>query len=157
MWQFSIDQFQVTIRSGILIPLFLMLPNFLWMAYQGSSNLDEPGQEPLWLRIFENIGRLAVLLLPAFFVINPVRRFSIPALVLMGLCLSLFYAAWVRYFAGGRAHGLLKAPLLGVPVPMAVFPIIYLLLSSYLMGSWWMFGASVMFGAAHLWVTAIDI
>jgi hypothetical protein len=157
MQQISIGQFQLTIKSGVLVPLLLMLPNFLWMVFSGPNNLDGSDQEPLWLSIFDNIGRLAVLLLPAFFVLNLDRRFATPALILMGICLLLYYSAWARYFAGGCAGGLFKTPLLGVPLPMAVFPILYLLLSSYLMGSWWMFGAVVFFGVTHLWVSAIGL
>ena len=155
MWQVSVGKFYITINSGVLIPLLLLAPNFLWIAFPGSENLQEQVDEPVWLTIIENVGRLGVFLIPAFFTLDPDRNFSIPVLIMMGLSLILYYTAWGRYFAGGRAIALLKAPLLGIPLPMAVFPVVFLILSSYLMDSWLMFAASLFFGVVHLWVSAI--
>lgn len=157
MWQISFGPFQLSLKFGILIPALLLLPNLLWMAFPGLTHPERDAQAPLWLTVSENLGRLAVLLLPVFFMIDLDRRYSQPVLMLMGLCLLLYYAAWLRYFLAGRAHEMLSAPLLGVPLPMAVFPILLLILSSYLMHSWIMLGAAVFFGVAHLWVSAIGL
>jgi hypothetical protein len=75
----------------------------------------------------------------------------------MGLALVMYYFYWVRFFTGGRSAALLGAPILGVPLPMAVFPVLFLILSSYLMGSWWMFGAAITYGTAHIWISKITL
>ncbi len=157
MWHVSIGQVSFTIKSGGLIPLLVMVPNFLWMAFPPTSTPEGEAAEPLWLGIVENIGRIAVLLLPFFFVLDFNSRFSRLTAIAMTGSLILYYVGWVRFFVGGRSYALLKAPLLGVPIPMAVFPVIFLLLSSYLMKSWTMFTAAVFFGIAHLWVSSMGL
>ncbi len=139
-----------------MIPLLIMLPNVVWMLVP-KADAGAPPAEPLLLTILENVGRLATLILPFFFSLDLHKRFSLPVMIGMGLALTVYYACWLRYFAGGRAAALLGASFLGIPVPMAAAPIAFLILSSYLMGSWWMFGASILFGVAHIWISALTL
>jgi len=55
----------ITIKSGALIPLLLMLPNVVWVLLP-KVDVDEQVSEPLLLTVVENIGRAAVLILPFF-------------------------------------------------------------------------------------------
>jgi hypothetical protein len=146
----------IAIKSGALIPLLVMLPNVLWM-FAPKTNPGTSPSEPLLLTILENVGRFATLILPFFFSLDLHKRFSTLVMVGMGLALTVYYGCWIRYFAGGRAAALLGAPFLGIPLPMAVAPITFLVLSSYLMSSWWMLGASVLFGVAHIWISALTL
>lgn len=66
---------------------------------------------PPILTVTENVGRSAVLVLPFFFSLDLSKRFAVPTVVGMGLALTLYYASWIRYFAGGRAAALFAAPL----------------------------------------------
>ncbi|MGC9396192.1 MAG: hypothetical protein ACP5J4_15220 [Anaerolineae bacterium] len=59
----------ITIKSGALIPLLIMLPNVVWMAMP-KAEAGPPVSEPLWLTILENVGRLATLVLPFFFFVG---------------------------------------------------------------------------------------
>lgn len=146
----------IPIKSGALIPLLIMLPNVIWMlAPKGDGS--EPVAEPLWLTIMENIGRFATLIVPFFYSLDAHKKFSLPVMIAMGLALAGYYGGWIRYFVGGRAPALLGASLLGIPLPMAVLPIAFFILSSYLMGSWWMFGAALLFGVAHIWISALTL
>lgn len=146
----------ITIKSGALIPVLIMLPNIVWMLTPKADAGALPS-EPLGLTIMENLGRFATLILPFFFALDLHKKFSVPVIVGMGLALIVYYACWIRYFAGGRAAALLGAPFLGIPVPMALAPIVFLILSSYLMSSWWMFGASLLFGVAHMWISILTL
>jgi len=146
----------ITIKSGALIPLLIMLPNVVWMMLPKVA-ASKPAPEPLLLTIMENVGRFATLILPFFFALDMNKKFSLPVVIGMGLALAIYYACWIRYFAGGRSAALLGAPFLGIPLPMAVAPIAFLILSSYLMSSWWMFGASILFGVAHIWISALTL
>ena len=147
---------QISVKSGALIPVLVMLPNVLWMALP-RAEANTQTHEPLFLTIVENVGRVAVLILPFFFSLDLNRRLSTPVAVGMGLALALYYAAWTRYFMGGRSAHLMAAPLLGIPLPLATAPTLFLVLSSYLMDSWLMFVASVWFGVAHVWVSALAL
>jgi len=148
--------FHIAIKSGALIPALILLPNIAWMLLPRTS-ADAPKPEPLPLTIAENGFRIATLLLPFFYTLDLHKRYSTPVLIAMGLALAVYYACWVRYFAGGRTAALMGAPFLGIPLPMAVAPALFLILSSYLMGSWWMFGAAALFGVAHIWVSALTL
>jgi hypothetical protein len=69
----------------------------------------------------------------------------------------VYYFSRLRYFLGGRSPELLGGPLLGLPLPPAVAPIVWLALSSYRMGSWWMLGAPILFGVAHIRISALTL
>jgi hypothetical protein len=146
----------ITIKSGALIPVLFMVPNVLWMLLP-KTNVGEQVSVPMILTIAENIGRVAVFLLPFFFSLDLNKEFSALVGIGMGLALTVYYVSWVRYFAGGRLAEHFRAPLLGLPLPMAVAPTVFLVLSSYLMSSWLMLGAAILFGVAHIWISALSL
>jgi hypothetical protein len=146
----------ITLKSGALIPVLLMLPNVVWMLLP-KADTGKPVSEPLWLTIVENVGRVATLILPFFFSLDVHKKLSVLIMIGMGLALAIYYSCWIRYFMGGRSVALLGTSFLGIPIPMAVVPIVFLILSSYLMSSWWMFGASILFGVAHIWISALTL
>lgn len=49
-----------------------------------------------------------------------------------------------------RSYALLFEPFLGVPLPLAISPIVYLLAVSVLFGSWYLALATVILGIGHL-------
>ena len=74
-------------------------------------------------------------------------------LYLAGGFLALYYAVWLRYFAGGRKTELLRRAFLLVPLPLAVFPVLY-----YLCAAIWLHNVPaviimLIFGAAHITVS----
>jgi hypothetical protein len=146
----------IPIKSGALIPILIMLPNILWILLPQSTKNDN-ASVPLALNIAENIGRAAILVSPFFYSLSFGKRFSAPALVIACLALAVYYAAWARYFAGGRTAELMGASFLGIPLPLAVAPIILLIASAYLLGSWPMLLAAIWFGVAHIWVSALTL
>lgn len=150
------DSFTLSIRTGALIPLLIMLPNLLWALLSKNEGVPQ-NPAPGFLTIIENIGRVGILLLPFFYSLNLTKSYSKPVIFGMGLMLLIYYASWFRYFNGGSSPELFKAPFLGIPLPMAVTPVLFLVLSSYLMGSWLMFGVSILFGIAHIWVSALSL
>ena len=147
----------IPIKSGILIPVLILLPNLIWWLLPHPAANSE-ARVPLWLNMAENLGRIAIIGIPCFYSLSFGRRFSSIALVVACLALALYYVTWLRYFAGGRTAALMKAPLLGIPIPLAVTPDYLLLLSSaYLLGSWPMLAASIVFGIAHIWLSALTL
>jgi hypothetical protein len=144
------------IKSGALIPVLLMLPNVAWML-SPKANEGKKVSVPLVLTILENVGRVAIMILPFFYLLDLEKEYSIPILIGMWLALIVYYISWIRYFVGGRSAELLKAPLLGLPLPLAVAPVTFLVFSSYLMSSWLMLAASILFGVAHIWVSIVDL
>jgi hypothetical protein len=146
----------IPIKSGALIPLLIMLPNLVWFLVPHPPSGDN-ASVPMILNIAENAGRIAILVIPFFYSLSFGRRFSTAALVVACLALALYYAAWTRYFAGGQTATLMSASLIGIPMPLALAPVVLLLASAYLLGSWPMLAASVWFGIAHIWVSALTL
>jgi hypothetical protein len=153
---FNLGTISIGIKSGALIPVLLMLPNVVWMLLPKTGSARQV-PEALFLTIVENAGRLAVLILPFFYSLDVNTKLSLPVMIGTGLALAIYYGSWLRYFAGGRPAELLRAPLLGVPLPLAVTPVVFLIFSSFLMGSWLMLVASIWFGIAHIWVSALTL
>lgn len=141
---------RLTVKSGALIPAFLMLPNVAWMLFY-KLDAGPNVSVPLALSIAENAGRVAVLVLPFFYSLNVKNGYSTLAMAGMAIALTVYYLAWVRFFVGGGSAELLSAPLFGIPGPLALAPVALLIFSSYLMDSWLMFSAAVSFGALHVW------
>ena len=146
----------IPIKSGALIPILIMLPNLVWFLVPHTTTNDT-ASVPLALNIAENAGRIAILVIPFFYSLSLGRRFSGVALVIAVLALALYYASWIRYFAGGSTAELMRASLIGIPMPLAVAPVALLVFSSYLLGSWPMLAASLLFGVAHIWVSALTL
>ena len=62
----NLGNLSITIRSGALIPVLIMLPNVAWMMLPKAETRQQV-PEPLLLTILENTGRFATLILPFFF------------------------------------------------------------------------------------------
>lgn len=138
------------IRSGIWIPILLMLPNVFWLV---ARKQEEPaGGGPGVLGMTEHASRAACLVLPVFLDVEVRGGLERTVLGLMAVVLAGYYFCWGRYFAGGRATAKLWAPLLGLRLPTAVAPATVLVLSAIVLHSWWMLAASGVFGVAHVLV-----
>ena len=89
---------------------------------------------------------------PVFLAIHIESRFDETCLVVAGLALSIYYAGWIRYFAGKRVGGLLFQKLGFIPVPLACTPALYFLAFSVLTRSI-VFGViTALFGFAHVYL-----
>ena len=60
---------------------------------------------------------------------------------------------WIRYFALGRDVALLERAFLFVPMPLAVFPVLYFLCAALWLHNVPAAVLMVIFGAAHLTVS----
>jgi hypothetical protein len=140
-----------------LVSILILLPNLLWMVFppHGKPEGDVVHRDGLhkMMEILEWVGRIAALLVPFFYRIDVQSTRQIVSLVVMALALLLYYAGWTRYITRGRSYALLFEPLLGMPIPLAISPIVYLLAASVLLGSWYLALATVLLGIGHLWIS----
>ncbi len=143
---------RLTVRSGVIIPVLLMLPNVAWMLLPkpvaGTSTTV-----PIALTIVENVARIATLALPFFCSLHLRKNYSAITVAGMALAIIVYYSAWARLFLCGSSPDLFSAPLAGIPLPMAAAPVALLVLSAYVLDSWWMLAASLVFGVAHIWTS----
>ncbi|MFY9813427.1 MAG: hypothetical protein WBQ62_03725 [Dehalococcoidales bacterium] len=140
------------IKSGVLITVLLILPNLVWMLLPKKPAAPK-ASTPIALTISEWVSRIAVFIIPLFYTIELSKKFTAFAIAIMSLAIVIYYAAWIRYFIMGRTAKLFRAPFLGIPLPMAIAPVVFLILSSYILGSWPMLAASICFGVFHIWIS----
>jgi hypothetical protein len=143
---------RLAVRSGVIIPVLLMLPNVAWMLLSKPAAGTAP-TVPIALKLVENLARVATLALPFFCSLQLMKKYSALTVAGMALALIVYYAAWARFFLGGSSADLLTAPLAGIPLPLAAAPVTLLVLSAYILDSWWMLWASLVFGVAHIWTS----
>lgn len=144
------------VHSGGILSILVLLPDLAWMIFPGASE-PKPNKVPAFLPVLEYVSRIAMLLLPFFY--TPVfnQAFIAPVVIGSVLALVVYYAAWIRYFARGRAASLMRAPLWGIPLPLAVAPVAFFLFGSLLIQSGLVFLAAVIFGFAHIWISALTL
>lgn len=79
----NLGNLSITIKSGTLIPMLIMLPNAVWMMFP-KTEARQQVSEPLLLTILENVGRFATLILPFFFALDLHKKLSLPVVIGMG-------------------------------------------------------------------------
>lgn len=140
---------------GLVIFVLPMLINIVYAIFPpvGVTGTDRQAAIPRLLEITEQASRIAYLLAITFLVSRDrpaVRSVWFFAAVVF---LVLYYAVWIRYFAGGRDVALLERSFLAVPIPLAVFPVLYFLCAAIWMHNIPAAVVMVIFGASHIAVS----
>ena len=142
---------------GGIITLMILLPNLLAVFFPPKVKLtDDQQQNDTRLQIMtvvERIGQAGCFVIPFFYRLPLDIVMDAVALTIMICTLALYYAGWIRYLVLGRAEELFNRSLLGIPLPMALMPVIYFLSASVLLGAVWLMLAAVMLGVGHISVT----
>lgn len=121
------------------------------MAWVGKA--EQGAAVSHWIEIVEQISRIAYLAAITLLVSREPIKFRSVWLLIAVLFLILYYAVWIRYFAGGREIDLLNRAFLLVPMPLAVFPVIYFLCAAVWLHNLPAVILMAVFGAAHLTVS----
>ena len=138
---------------GLVVFLLPMLINVVYALCPPADAPKSPAPVTRWVEWIEKISRVAYLLA----LVLPVRKrpldWGSEQLCLALTFLALYYAVWLRYFAQGRRVEWLEKPLGFVPMPLAVFPVLYYLCAAIWLGNFPAAGLMCVFGAAHLTVS----
>ena len=113
---------------GGIITLAVLLPNLLMFILPPVGIPPKPEKKDGLMKIMEvieRIGQASSFVIPFFYPLPALREASVDALVVMALALLFYYVCWARYALKGHRFVLLYAPLFGVPLPMAVSPVVY--------------------------------
>jgi hypothetical protein len=139
---------------GWMVPVAVLFPNVLWAVLPGAawpaSRTTATQPWTRWVEFVECVGRAAVFILPVFYRFKLGTPASVVAVLAMLLALAFYYVGWIRYFTRGREPELLYKRLLGVPLPLAVSPVVYFLAASVALEPSPLAVAAVVFGAAHV-------
>lgn len=138
---------------GLVLFALPMLINLAYVMFPPAEEAKPDGAVPRWVERIEQVSRAAYLFAVTLLVSRePVEPRSV-WLFLAALFLLLYYAVWVRYFAGGRKIALLRRAFLFVPMPLVVFPVLYFLCAAVWLHNVPAVLLMMVFGAAHLTVS----
>nr|WP_169717694.1 hypothetical protein [Sporomusa silvacetica] len=131
--------------------MMVLIPNLLWLLFPPTNApAVEEVDEPVGLMILERAGQFGVTIIPLFYPVILDDAASSFYLIAMLLLLIVYYAGWFRFFQRGRNYSLLFLPLWRIPIPMAVSPVLYFVLSAGLLKSFPMFLAALLLASGHL-------
>lgn len=141
---------------GLVVFALPMLINIAYVVFPPAGAPASPKNGTRWLEAIEKISRIAYFLLLTFLAREGAVDWKSIWLLLAGVFLVLYYLVWIRYFVGGREIALLGRSFLFVPLPLAVFPVLYYLFAAVWMGNAPAAVMMVIFGAAHITVSALS-
>ena len=134
---------------GIIIFALPMLINIIYAIFPPVNATAEPAQVNRIIEAVEQATRILYMLAICFLVsrkeIN-YRSFWVYAGIVF---LVLYYIVWIRYFAGGRDVALLSKSFVMIPMPLAVFPVLYFLCAAVWLHNIPAVILMILFGIAH--------
>jgi hypothetical protein len=135
---------------GFLVSLLVLLPNLAFFLFTPRNVPEKIPGTPVIFTIFERAGQAACFLLPILFGKEIADQRINLLTILMAACLIIYYSCWGRYFAGGREFSLIAQSLGPIPIPMAIFPVLYFLLLGLWLGSMVFVAAAIVLAVGHL-------
>jgi hypothetical protein len=138
---------------GWLIPLLVLLPNILLMRFPPNEKPADVSGVNRWLEVLERLGQAGVFVIPCFYRLRIQGAIAAVSMIVMALALVCYYIGWLRYLQQGQRYALLFTPLWGIPLPMAVMPVIYFGAAATLVWSWPLAVATSVFAIGHLAVS----
>ena len=138
---------------GLVIFALPMLINIAYVMFPPAGKAEQAAAVTHWVEIVEQISRIAYLFVVTLLVSRDKLDFRSVWFSLAAVFLVLYYAVWLRYFMGGREIVLLSRSFLFVPLPLAVFPVLYFLCAAIWLHNLPAAIIMVIFGAAHLTVS----
>ena len=142
---------------GWLIPLLVLLPNVLLVRFPPADKPQDVSGVNRWLAVLERLGQAGVFVIPCFYRLRIQGTMAAVSLVVMALALVCYYLGWLRYVQQGQRYALLFAPLWGIPLPMAVMPVIYFGAAATLVWSWPLAVATLVFAIGHFAVSEHEL
>ncbi len=131
---------------GLAIGLAVLAPNLLLLRFPPTT--PWPAVRVPWsLAGAERAGQAMCLVAPAITATAPFHRWwAVPVAAALGL----YYALWFRYLARDRTVAALYRPVVGIPVPMAVLPVVVFLGTAAWLTSAWTAAAALVLAAGHV-------
>lgn len=138
---------------GLVVFALPMLINIAYAVFPPIGESAGAKNTVKWLEAVEGITRIAYLAALTLLVSREPLELKSAWMYAAAVFLVLYYAVWMRYFIGGRDVSLLGKSFLFVPIPLAVFPVLYYLLAAIWMKNIPAVVIMAAFGAAHITVS----
>lgn len=142
---------------GVIIFLLPMLINIVYFVLGGNEATQTVADSYKWIEIVEQSTRILYAIAICFLVSKQQVNFKSPVMILGILFLVLYYIVWMRYFMGGMDISLLGKSFLGIPLPLAIFPVLYFICAALWMRNGIALGCMIVFGIAHYVVSYFSL
>lgn len=130
----------------MLVSLVVLAPNLLLLPFPPREGLPTV-HVPAILTVLERAGQALCLVVPAITAPGPVVwGWS----VVVTAAAAGYLGLWARYLATGRRVRALYSPVAGVPVPLAIAPVIVFLATAAWLSNPWVAAAAVILAAGHI-------
>jgi hypothetical protein len=118
--------------QAFIIVILPMLPNIIYFIMPPNDVPQASGNKII--ESLESISRIIGFALLIFMAQNPNPSLKSPWVFGMLIFLLLYIGLWGRYFLGGGSYALLGKSFLGIPSPMAIFPVCYFICAAVWLG-----------------------
>lgn len=141
---------------GVIIFLLPMLINVVYFVMENNNATEEAICPYQWLVMIEQVTRILYAIAMCVLVSKRNIDWKSPFLYLGIIFLILYYIVWIRYFMGGMEISLMKKSFLFVPIPLAVFPVLYFIFASCWLNNYIAVAIMIVFGISHYAVSYLS-
>ncbi|OCL26276.1 hypothetical protein U472_09705 [Orenia metallireducens] len=134
---------------GLIMVTVVLLPNLLFVIFPPKNIPNGLQDVHLFFTIIERIGIIAFIVILLTSNVSFINLNINLFLLLMILCIVVYYSLWLRYVLKGQDFSLLFTPLLFIPIPMAIFPVSYFLFASFWINSIYLAITTLIFAIGH--------
>ena len=137
---------------GLIVFALPMFVNIAYCLLPPTDEVDDNKDGGIAEHI-EQVSMIIFMLLICFLVPERERGFTSPLFYASLVFLVLYHVVWLRYFLCGRKCTLLTESFLFIPIPLAVFPVLYYFLASLWLGNYPAAAVMAVFGISHYLVS----
>lgn len=133
---------------GLIAMLLVFIPNIVFSKKEHQAKVNDVDTCGFGICFTEMIARL-VMIGTIIFIRKSLLNFAFA--IAAALILLLYYAAWIRYYKQGAYYPeIYTEKFLGIPIPMAIFSVIYYILVSVWLCNLVALCAALIFGVCHI-------
>lgn len=109
---------------ALLIIAIILFPNLLFVLFPPTGKPENSPEENKWISMLEHGGQILFFAVFLFLPVAAIENRNPMIMFLMIFCTVIYYALWIRYMLKKQAYNALFESVVGIPIPMAIFPIL---------------------------------
>lgn len=142
---------------GILVFILPMLINLFYFKVAPDNTSTPIPPQYRWIEWIEQATRILYMIFICILVSKQDVDFKSPYLYISIIFLILYYIVWIRFFMSGMQSELRKANFFFVPIPLAIFPVLYFLFAALWLQNGLAAITMLFFGVAHYFVSSMTL
>lgn len=142
---------------GVIIFMLPMLINIVYFMVPTSNESETIVTNYKWIEMVEQATRILYVVVICTLVSNQKINYKSIYMYIGIIFLILYYIVWMRYFLGGMDRSLLAKSFLFVPIPLAIFPVLYFICGALWLRNYIAVCIMIVFGIAHYSVSYMSL